>query len=254
MEPSRDSLWARPQRPLLLSDDEVHVWRAALDPPASGTDAFMDLLAEDECHRASQFRFQQDRNRFIVARGVLRMILSSYLGQAPGALRFCYGTHGKPALLGSPDEQAISFNVSHAHRLALFAITRQREVGLDIEYVRADLASEQIAEQFFSIREVATLRQLPAEAGVRAFFNCWTRKEAYLKALSVGLALRLDQFDVSLAPGEPAALVCDRQHLRAAEKWAMRELYPGHGYVAAAVAKGHNWRLACWQWEHELMV
>jgi 4'-phosphopantetheinyl transferase len=138
------------------------------------------------------------------------------------------------------------FNVSHSHGIALYAITREREVGVDVEYVRHDMAGESIAERFFSAQEVARLRALPAEAQPLAFFNCWTRKEAFIKAIGEGLSFPLDQFEVSLDAKEPSAMVSLRDGPRETSRWSLRALPVGEGYVAALVVEGHEWRLECW--------
>jgi 4'-phosphopantetheinyl transferase len=142
----------------------------------------------------------------------------------------------------------LSFNLTHSHQLALYAVTRRREIGVDLEYVRADFADEQIAERFFSPREVAALRTVPENLLKEAFFHCWTRKEAYVKAKGEGLSIPLDQFDVSLAPGEPALLLSTRDDPQEADRWSLQALFPGSGYVAALAVEGRTWRLKCWQW------
>jgi 4'-phosphopantetheinyl transferase len=121
-------------------------------------------------------------------------------------------------------------------------------VGIDLEYIRSDLQVEQLAERFFSRREIATLRTLPPEVQRQAFFLCWTRKEAYLKARGEGLSLPLDQFDVSLIPGEPAALLSTQRDPYEVSRWSLQELTPAPGYAAALAVEGHGWGLACWQW------
>ena len=120
----------------------------------------------------------------------------------PGKLQFRYGPKGKPELAGKASQRPLHFNVSHSHGLALYAVTREHEIGVDVERIRPDLAGEKIAERFFSSREAATLRELPAHMRQKAFYTCWTRKEAYLKAIGQGITLHLDQFEVSVAPGE----------------------------------------------------
>ena len=134
----------------------------------------------NERERAARFHFQKDRDHFVAARGILRLILGHYLDQPPEQLRFSYGPFGKPSLAGEADGQQLQFNVSHARGLALYAFARGRALGIDIEYVRADLAGDEIAERFFSRQEVSALRALPENARTHAFFNCWTRKEAYM--------------------------------------------------------------------------
>jgi 4'-phosphopantetheinyl transferase len=161
---------------------------------------------------------------------------------------FCYGAHGKPALAGDTGADAIRFNAAHSLGVALYAVTRGREVGIDLEHIRFDLAVMEIAERFFSRREVATLRTLPTEAQRQAFFRCWTRKEAYIKARGEGLSLPLDQFDVSLTPAEPAAVLGTQRDPSETARWSLQELPLAPDYVAALAVEGHGWRLACWQW------
>jgi 4'-phosphopantetheinyl transferase len=240
--------WRSPPETLVLGCDEVHVWRATLDQPASQIQNFRQKLAADEQARAQRFYFERDREHFIVARGVLRAIVGGYLKRAPEGLSFCYSSHGKPALSGESAGDAIRFNVSHSHGVALYAVTRGREVGIDVERIRSNLAVAEIAERFFSRREVAMLRALPTEAQREAFFRCWTRKEACLKARGEGLSLPLDQIDVSLAPGKPDAVPGTQPDSSEASRWSLQELAPAPGYVAALAVEGHGWRLACWQW------
>ena len=241
-----ETIWQPPGVELRLPHHEVHVWRARLDLPRA-LPGFLATLAPDEQGRAARFHFQKDRDHFIAARGLLRAILSRYLTRRPDELSFSYSAHGKPSL-ASEHGSDVRFNVSHSHGVALFAFARGRDLGVDLEWVRADVAEEQIAERFFSACEVAALRALAAVEQAAAFFNCWTRKEAYIKARGEGLSLPLDQFDVSLAPGEPAALLCTRVMEDEVSRWSMIELAPGAGFKAALVAEGRDWRLRCWQW------
>src|SRR5208283_4072463 len=131
---------------------------------------------------------------------------------------------------------------------ALYAVTRGREIGIDLEFIRCDLEVEQIAERFFSRSEIATLRAVPTDLQKYAFFLCWTRKEAYIKARGEGLSLPLDQFDVSLIPGEPAELLGTRPDSDEALRWDLRELAVAPGYVGAVAAEGRGWSLSCSQW------
>jgi 4'-phosphopantetheinyl transferase len=238
--------WRRPPANIALRADEVHVWRAALDQPRERLDRLRGALAPDERERASRFHFERDRRRFAAARGLLREILSRYAGLPADALRFGYTSYGKPHL-AEEWGGGVRFNVSHSGELMLCAVGRGREVGVDIEQVRADVEHEEIAGRFFSEREVAALRALPVGLRREAFFLCWTRKEAYIKGIGEGLSLPLDSFDVSLAPGEPASLLAVRGDGRAAARWTLRALEPGPGYHAALVAEGHDWILRCWQ-------
>jgi 4'-phosphopantetheinyl transferase len=241
------STWHRPPERLAVEREDVHVWRARLNQPASTVKFFRSLLSPDELRRADSFYFQKDRDGFIVARAALRTILSRHLDVPPTTVRFCYGRHGKPALAEESSGKGLRFNMSHSHELALYVVACDREVGIDLEYIRRDFAIQEIARHFFSPREVSTLCALPARLQAQAFFNCWTRKEAYIKATGLGLALPLHQFDVSLSPGEPAELLGSRENPQEASRWTLRELAPGDDYVAALAVEGHDWRINCWQ-------
>jgi 4'-phosphopantetheinyl transferase len=226
-----------------LSSNDVHVWRALLDQPDLCVQQLAQTLSSEELMRAECFHFELDRTRFIVGRGVLRTILGLYLGAEPSRLEFCYGHHGKPHLAERFGAGELRFNLAHSHELALYAFARGREIGVDLEYIRHMPDAEQIAANFFSAREYAMLRALPTSRKEQAFFNCWTRKEAYTKAIGRGLAQSLDQFDVSLVPGEPAGLLNVEGAPEEASRWSSETLTPAPGYVAALAVEGHNWRL-----------
>ncbi len=240
--------WRTPPETLALECDEVHAWRATLDQSPSQIQSLLLNLATDEQTRAERFHFARDRARFIVARGVLRAILGRYLNREPACLSFCYGSHGKPALTGQSDRSAIRFNVSHSHGVALYTVTRGREVGIDIERIRFDLAVAEIANRFFSRREIAMLRALPAASRHQAFFRCWTRKEAYIKARGEGLSIPLDQIDTLPVPEEPSAVFGTEQPPPQTSRWSIQDLFPLPGYAAALAVEGHGWHLTGWQW------
>lgn len=244
---ARNAEWLTPPTKLWLPDDEVHVWRAALDLPAAAAVEYRELLEAAELERAARFYFDRDRQRFIVGRGLLRLILGRYLETAPERLRFVYNQHGKPALDAPFDRSELLFNLSHAEGLALYAVTRRRAIGVDLERVRDDFACEKLAQRFFSPQEAAALAALPAAAKARAFFDGWTRKEAYIKAQGRGLSMPLDSFDVSLAPGRPAQLLATRQDPQEAAQWTLCALSPGEGYAGALAVQGQGWRLRRWQ-------
>lgn len=243
----RGERWLTPPRSPRLSEGEVHVWRASLmRREEEEMVTLLRSLSEDELRRAYRFRFPRDRARFIAARGILREILGRYLRTPPECVRFGYNAHGKPELLDAEERTRLRFNLSHAGGVALFAVASGREVGVDVETLREDFACAEVAAVFFSPREVETLTALPSHARTRAFFNCWTRKEAYVKARGMGLSLPLDCFDVSLAPGEPAALLATRGAEPDAAHWSLREIDVGTTHVAAVAAGGGDWRLRCW--------
>jgi len=233
---------------LALASGEVHVWCATLDQPTSQFLRLAQTLSADEHVRADRYCFTRDRRHFIVGRALLRVILGGYLDVEPDRLRFGYSHHGKPSLAEGSGGGILCFNVSHSQGLALYAVARDRHVGVDLERTRPVDDLEQIAERFFSLREHAALRALPTQMKHEAFFNCWTRKEAYVKARGDGLSLPLDQFDVSLAPGEPARLLHNEREPQEVTRWSLQELTPAPGYIAALAVEGHAWQIRCWQW------
>jgi Phosphopantetheinyl transferase len=242
-------LWFPPPTALILADNEVHVWRAQLHLPASQVQQLRDILTADELDRADHFAFEKDKQHFIAARGTLRSILSRYTNIQPSHVRFCYNSYGKPLLASRFDQYLLNFNLSHSDGMALYAITRNREIGIDLERIRSDFQYEEIAERFFSPREVAVLHTIQTELRLEAFFNCWTRKEAYIKAHGQGLSLPLDSFDVSFAPWEPPMLLITKDESQEASRWTLQELRPGHGYVGAVAVKGRGCRFRYWQWK-----
>lgn len=239
-------VWQPAPTRLTLGPEDVHVWRVALDLGESVVQRLWQLLAPDERARAERYVFRKDRTHFLVARGLLRVLLGRYLRCHPQHLHFRYGPHGKPELAPDLGGDTLRFNVSHSHGLALYAITLARDIGVDVEHVRPGFAEEGIAERFFSPREVAVLRALPVTLQTMAFFACWTRKEAFIKARGDGLSLPLDQFDVAFAPGEPAALLSTAWDPHEAVRWTLRDLAPGPDYMGAVAVAGQAWQLACW--------
>ncbi|HYO50388.1 MAG TPA: 4'-phosphopantetheinyl transferase superfamily protein [Chloroflexia bacterium] len=234
--------WPAPPPVVSLDYGEVHVWRAELDLPGGQVNGLRRYLAGDELEKAAKFYFEKDRARYTVAHGLLRLILSRYTHREPGGLDFCLTPYGKPALAGEP----LRFNLSHSHGLALVAVTRHQEIGVDLEWIRDNLEVEQIACRFFSPREAAMLRELPAPLRNEAFFRCWTLKEAYIKALGKGLSLPLDRFTVSFAPNAAKPLLEIDSDAEGFSHCDLALLAPGPGYVAAVAVEGEISRLNCW--------
>ncbi len=233
--------------PLELPEGELHVWAAALDPAPERVEALGRTLSADEWTRARRFKFEIHRRRFVAGRGVLRALLGDYLGVAPERLAFTYGERGKPDLAPSlQTPRPLFFNLSHSHELALVGVTRAREVGVDVEHLKPMSDLLRIAERFFAPEETAALLGLPATEHERAFFRCWTRKEAYLKAVGVGLAAPLDSFLVTLAPGEAARMLSLRGDAAAGERWRLAHLEPAAGYLGAVAVEGVDLALRCW--------
>jgi 4'-phosphopantetheinyl transferase len=230
-----DSIW----RPVVstpeLNQDDIHVWLIHLALPAERLAALEAVLSEDERRRAAAYKFAHLRQKYIAAHGVLRELLARYAGQLPADMHFWQGAHGKPYLSNSH----LQFNLSHSGELALCAVADGRAVGIDIELIRPMDDLDSVAERFFSAQERAALHELDGEVKVRAFFACWTRKEAYIKAIGLGLAQPLDAFDVALAPGEPARLLRVEGDPDAPTRWPMFDLPVPDGYCGAlAVESG----------------
>ena len=239
----RDERWPVAPREIAYAAGEVHVWRLDLSRANARDPRFWSWLSQDEQQRASRFVFARDRDRFVLARAGLRQLLGAALGLAPQAPAFAANDYGKLRLAagGGP-----AFNLSHSGERALYAVACDREVGVDVEAIRADLARDGDVTQFFSAAEIADLRALPAAAQVDGFFACWTRKEAYIKGRGMGLSMPLDRFRVSLDAAH-ARLVADDDDPTATARWHMHTLSAGRGYAAAVAADGpftlHQWEL-----------
>jgi 4'-phosphopantetheinyl transferase len=250
----QENIWNNPPAQIALDGDEVHVWRVALDRSQATIERLSRLLAADEQVKTGRFRFAKDRNQFIIGRGLLRVLLGHYLACEPAQIRFRYSSYGKPSLEDGK-QVGLQFNLSHSHQMALLVFTRGRDVGVDIEYMRPDVEFEQLARHFFSPTECAVLLDVAPALRKETFYNCWTRKEAYIKARGEGLSMPLDLFDVSLRPGEPAALLQCRENPAEVARWSLHALLPGEQYAAAlAVEKTREHveqRVLCWDWSED---
>src|SRR5260221_395249 len=225
--------WSAVQSVPALGAADIHVWRGRLAANSAAAHAVLEqYLSEDEREHAARFRFEPDRRRYIAARGMLRRIVACYVAERPDQLRFRYEKHGRPALVAQPD-RCIDFNVSHSGELVVLAVARTRKVGVDVEKIRVDIEADEIAERFFSPHEVRMLRSLPGDQRPQAFFRCWTRKEAYMKACGEGLAMALDSFDVTLAPGAPARFIRGVN-----PSWQLLGFAAACGYPAALAYNG----------------
>jgi 4'-phosphopantetheinyl transferase len=236
-----------------LPEDEIHVWRTTLDMEPSGFTKLQQILSPDERGRANRFHFEVDRRRGVIGRGYLRLLLGRILDLPANKLQFEYDEFGKPSLIPK-QRPPLQFNVSHSGGMILIAITIGREVGVDVERIRTDLDPVIIAARFFSAIEYKILTSLAGPARYEAFFACWTRKEAYLKARGVGLSLPLDQFDVSFLPEEEPRLLATRPDPAEARRWRIQALDLSGDYAAALAAPGSTWKLKCWNWNPLLVV
>jgi 4'-phosphopantetheinyl transferase len=239
------TIWADPPLAPKSDRDEVHSWLLDLEGPEP-LGALWDSLDQGERERADRFRFQRDRDRFVRCRGALRAVLGRYLDLAADGIRFSIGPQGKPSL-AHPNDGDLQFNLSHAERWALLAVTSGRPVGVDIERVDPVRVNDRIAERFFSPMEAAALRTVPAAVRDEAFFRCWTRKEAYVKARGEGLAISLERFSVSIDSRTPPRLLYAEQGDAEVARWELRDLPPPPGYAAALAVEGAGWTLRCWR-------
>ena len=234
-----------------IDEGQVHLWRASLDLPAGRVEALERFLSPDELDRAKRFVVRSARDRYTVARAVLRKLLSRYVSVPPAELRFDYTEHGKPAL--AHPAASIGFNVSHSHELAVYALTADRPVGVDVEYLyrRAVMDRLKIAHRVFSDREYNELASTPGYRRNRAFLACWTRKEAFVKAIGQGLSCPLDQFDVTVDPGDPPELRAVRWDALEAGRWSMASVEPGPDYIGALAVRGRDPQIIRWLWDHD---
>jgi 4'-phosphopantetheinyl transferase len=252
--PPQQILWPPPPpgwSPNWQAGSGVHVWAAALHLPGTDLTPFSLILSPPEMDRARRFHFERDRNHFIVARGFMRVILARYLGAKPDKLEFTYSTRGKPTLGGSYASVGLHFNLSHSGGIALLAVSPAGTVGIDVEQLRPMDDADQLVHRFFSSRETEAFQKMPPSAKSLAFFNLWTRKEAFLKASGEGIAHLLNQVEVSFLPGEPAKLLNLPEHCGNISDWQMYNLSPALGFVAALVAPVKTADPVCWRWTSE---
>ena len=226
-----------------LDENSVHVWCAELDQPQERVDGYRSLLSADELERAARFRFDRHRDAYIAGRGILRVLLGCYLAQPPEKIDISYSQYGKPHL----SNNRLQFNLAHSGGLALFVFTLHDEVGVDIERERDLRDALAIAERFFSLAERVVLRELPESEQIPAFFRCWTRKEAFIKAVGEGLSYPLADFDVTLAPGEPARLLSIRGSQEEAGRWSLVSLDLPAGYDGAVALRRTAVQLQGWR-------
>lgn len=237
--------WAPPPRLLEQQPHQTDIWRVSLDRYAVSAQWADSTLSADESERAARFHFEKDRQRYILAHASLRDILSRYLQCEQGEIKFTTNNYGKPVLLSA---QEVDFNISHSGEFVLIAVARRHKVGVDVEHFRKDLEHDRIARRFFSQAENQEFSAIPHEQKVIAFFNCWTRKEAYIKAHGVGLSLPLDSFDVSLSPDEPAVLRATRPDPTEARKWTLLSLDVHPEHAGALVVEGRDLEFRYWDW------
>jgi 4'-phosphopantetheinyl transferase len=244
--------WLPPPETPALAQGEVHLWRFdAGESPEAGAHA--ELLTPDERERAARFLDEPIRRRYVAGRALLRRILGRYSRRAPETLRFQYGGHGKPAL---PEDLAwLCFNMSDSCGMLLYAVARERRLGVDVERFRAQVQSERLARRYFAPSEAAALAATPPERRHETFFTVWTRKEAYVKAIGTGLSFPLKDFEVTVpADAAPPRLLTIKGSGEEAARWTLLPVDPAAGYAASLVVEGPPPALRFWDaaplWTH----
>jgi 4'-phosphopantetheinyl transferase len=224
-----------------LGPDDVHVWQFSLECDDPTARQMEELLAPIERQRADRFHFPGDRRRYVIGRGRVRTLLGEYLATPPADVSLVATPLGKPFVVGRPPG-GLCFNVAHSDDVALLAVALGREVGVDIERERLEVDCSELAQRFFAPEEVTALAALPAADQRPAFYRCWTRKEAYVKALGLGMQAPLDRFAVTVT-AESAALIHTTHDPAQRDMWHLRGLFPLAGYAAAIAVEGRDWRL-----------
>ena len=241
-------VWADPPLSVAFPAGEIHLWRAALAQTDEVAQRLVRVLSDDEQRRADGFHFERDRRAFGVGRGVLRTLIGRYLGIAPARVRFEYGRWGKPRLAGTLGTSGLRFNAAHSDGLFLCAFTLEQEIGIDLERIVPIPELLQIAELAFSPAEHAALCALTAEARTEAFFDCWTRREAWLKARGAGMAGPRDPTAEHPVMGERRGGGDPQSQGGAEDRWSIRTFRPASEYVAALAVEGPPGPVQAWQW------
>lgn len=249
---AQELLWLpKPADDIALESNEVHIWRAALLQPDSHVQFLRHILSPDETQRAEQYHFPEERQRFINSRGILKDILGLYLNIPPEKIRFRNNSFGKPFVdIGVPQID-LQFSMSRSHDLALYAITCNRQIGIDIEYIHPILEIDQLIHRFFSLREKHAIRSVSPDHKLDTFFRYWTYKEAYIKAIGAGLSVSLNQFDIFDSTASFIELYNIQEDFREDLRQHTPDIsHPSPEYVATlAITEASSYRLSGWQWQ-----
>jgi len=229
----KNTPWRKPPERLSLKPHAVDLWRLKLPLSAEELALCRSYLTSKEQEQADRFYFERDRVRFLAARGILRRILTVYLGGSPKGLKFEYSHYGKPSLPDASNPEQLEFNYSHSHELVVYAFTLKHPIGVDVEYHRERVSFEEIIQRNFSEQERQAWQSVPVAQRKEAFFHGWTRKEAFIKAVGQGLSYPLDQFSITLRPQEPARLLEIKGDQDAAKRWTFEAFSTETGYSAA---------------------
>ncbi|NQT34393.1 4'-phosphopantetheinyl transferase superfamily protein [bacterium] len=240
--------WLPAPDKLTIKSNEAHVWRADLQRSAKEMSSFTEMLSSDEQQRAQRFHFRKDRERFSTTRGILRIILSGYIDVSPEQIELSYNRFGKPELSESITSDGLQFNLSHSGGIALFAFCPDHRIGVDVESIRSGDTHLKVPERYFSPQEVTALRSLPEKQQREAFYACWTRKEAYIKARGLGIPSSLKGFTVNLEPGKPARLLESKSEPSDLNRWTLKDIDVGTGYKAAVAIECSDIKIDYMNW------
>lgn len=224
---------------LSLEEGSIHVWRIDLDRFIKDIHTYMHFLSSDERERAAKFRFDLNRNHFIIRRGILRSLISRYLSDHPGKVSLSQNPFGKPILWGE-HANALFFNGSKSGKWTLIALSKNIDLGVDIEDKNQEIDFLNIVNRFFSPVEKSEFLSLSNDARREAFFLGWTRKEAYLKCNGSGLSIPLAHFSVELSPGQPPRLLSPHDPEDSASNWLIADIPAAADYCAALAARTTN--------------
>lgn len=242
-----NGIWHKTPANLELSEKHIDIWRTALDLPQQQIDDYRSLLSADEVSRANRFKVDRKYREYIISRGLLRRVLGNTLNRDPATLVFAYTEHDQPVLASSRNGPPVCFNVSHSHELTLIALTLKNPIGIDVEYVRHNVEFKKLAKRFFSIQEARDLETYTDIGVPQAFFSCWTRKEAFVKALGDGIAFGLNEFSVSVSPFDDAVTLTTHWDRDEAKNWSLLNLPAGPEYIAALAVNGHDFEIRYWE-------
>ena len=241
-------LWRRSSVVITEPIDHVDLWRVRLEKFGHNNQGLRSILSAEELDRADRFRFPHLRENFVLSHAALRAILARYLQIRPPAISFHTGEYGKPEICEPLNPRNLQFNLSHSGEWAIIAVTQGRAVGVDIEKFRADVEHIDLAHRYFSEREYQSLLELPVDKRERAFFACWTRKEAFIKALGEGLSCPLSQFSVTVSPDDAPALQNVDNNPAVVSRWHFANFQPGEDHYGTVVYEKGPCDLKQWDW------
>ncbi|MGB8953584.1 MAG: 4'-phosphopantetheinyl transferase superfamily protein [Candidatus Aminicenantales bacterium] len=241
-----DEMWQPAPQVVGLIGDQVHVWAASFQQATDSDKNLKSFLGQDDLCHAERIRYDFKRESFLASHILLRILLSIYLDRDQGEIEIGFNPWGKPVLIEKSGRNALHFSLSRANELAVFAFSRNRQVGIDLEILRPIPEAEDIIEHYFSDYEKEVFKTVQPERLSEVFLRCWTRKEAYIKAKGTGLSMPLDHFDVSVAAGQPAALLKVKDDPAEAARWRLLDLHPAPGCVAALAVEEFDWEPRFW--------